>query len=115
MLKVTVKRGDIFMADLNPIVGSEQGGNRPVLVIQNDVGNLHSPTTVVALISSKVEKSKLPTHVIIKKGVLPLDSVVYAEQIRTIDKTRLLRYVGALPNEDMAKVDKALKISMGVK
>ena len=115
MIKVTVKRGDIFMADLNPIVGSEQGGNRPVLVIQNDVGNLHSPTIVVAIISSKVEKSKLPTHVFIKKGVLRLDSVVYAEQIRTIDKSRLLRFVGALSDEDMAKVDKALKISMGVK
>ncbi len=115
MIKVTVKRGDIFMADLNPIVGSEQGGNRPVLVIQNDVGNLHSPTIVVAIISSKIEKSKLPTHVTIKKGVLPLDSVVYAEQIRTIDKARLLRYVGELSKDDMIKVDIALKISMGVK
>lgn len=103
------------MVDLNPIVGSEQGGKRPVLVVQNNVGNLHSPTIVVAIISSKVEKGRLPTHVFIKNGVLPLDSLVCTEQIRTIDKSRVFRYLGALPKDEMQKVDKALKISMGVK
>ena len=71
MIKGTIKRGDILLADLNPIIGSEQGGERPVLVVQNDVGNLHSPTIVVAIISSKVEKGRLPTHVFVQRGVLP--------------------------------------------
>lgn len=115
MTKGTIKRGDILLADLNPIIGSEQGGERPVLVVQNDVGNLHSPTIVVAIISSKVEKGRLPTHVFIQKGVLPLDSIICVEQIRTIDKSRVFKYLGRLSNEDMENVDKALKISVGVR
>ena len=103
------------MVDLNPIVGSEQGGERPVLVVQNDVGNLHSPTIVVAIISSKVEKGRLPTHVFVQRGVLPLDSLVCTEQIRTIDKSRIFKYLGRLSDEEMQKVDKALKISVGVR
>lgn len=114
MIKETIKRGDILLADLNPIIGSEQGGERPVLVVQNDVGNLHSPTIVVAIISSKVEKGRLPTHVFIQRGVLPLDSIICVEQIRTIDKSRVFRYLGTLPKDEMQKVDKALKISVGV-
>lgn len=109
-----IKRGDIFMANLNPIVGSEQGGDRPVLVVQNNIGNIHSQTVIVAIISSKVENKKLPTHVFIEKSVLPLDSVVCTEHIRTLDRTRLFRYVGKLTDEEMDKVDTALQISMGV-
>lgn len=115
MIKETIKRGDILLADLNPIIGSEQGGERPVLVVQNDVGNLHSPTIVVAIISSKVEKGRLPTHVFIKNGVLSLDSLVCTEQIRTIDKSRIFKYLGRLSDEEMKNVDKALKISVGVR
>ena len=110
----TIKRGDVYMANLNPIVGSEQGGDRPVLVIQNNVGNLHSQTFVVAIISSKLENKKLPTHVFVGKGVLPLDSVVCTEHIRTLDRTRLFRYVGKFNDEEMDRVDRALQISVGV-
>ena len=115
MTKGTIKRGDILLADLNPIIGSEQGGERPVLVVQNDVGNLHSPTIVVAIISSKLEKGRLPTHVFVQRGVLPLDSLVCTEQIRTIDKSRVFGYLGRLSDKEMENVDKALKISVGVK
>ena len=115
MIKETIKRGDILLADLDPIIGSEQGGERPVLVVQNNVGNLHSPTIVVAIISSKVEKGRLPTHVFVQRGVLPLDSLICTEQIRTIDKSRVFSYLGRLSNEEMKNVDKALKISVGVK
>lgn len=115
MTKGTIKRGDILLADLNPIIGSEQGGERPVLVVQNNVGNLHSPTIVVAIISSKVEKGRLPTHVFVQRGVLPLDSLVCTEQIRTIDKSRIFKYLGRLSDEEMKNVDKALKISVGVR
>ena len=115
MTKVTIKRGDILLADLNPIIGSEQGGERPVLVVENDVGNLHSPTIVVAIISSKIEKGRLPTHVFVQRGVLPLDLLVCTEQIRTIDKSRIFKYLGRLSDEEMKNVDKALKISVGVR
>ena len=115
MIKETIKRGDILLADLNPIIGSEQGGERPVLVVQNDVGNLHSPTIVVAIISSKIEKGRLPTHVFVQRGVLPLDSLVCTEQIRTIDKSRIFKYLGRFSDEEMKNVDKALKISVGVR
>jgi mRNA interferase MazF len=111
----TVKRGDIFYADLSPVVGSEQGGHRPVLIIQNDIGNYHSPTVIVAAITCKIEKAKLPTHVEISKSYgLEKDSVILLEQIRTIDKRRLTSLVTTVPEEIMKKVDKALRISLGL-
>ena len=110
-----VKRGDVFYADLDPIIGSEQGGIRPVLVVQNNVGNKYSPTLVVLPISS-AKKNNMPTHIhICSSKMLPKDSIVLAEQIRTIDRDRLLRYVGSVGLEVMEKVDKAIKISIGVK
>ena len=111
-----IKRGDIFVANLSPVVGSEQGGERPVLIIQNDVGNLNSPTTIVIPITAQSGKAKLPTHVEIpgKKNTLPRDSLVLAEQVRTLDKTRLKDKLCSLDEELMKKVDKALKISLGL-
>lgn len=110
-----VKRGDVFYADLDPIIGSEQGGIRPVLVVQNNVGNKYSPTVVVLPISS-AKKNNMPTHIHIRGSkLLPKNSIVLAEQIRTIDRNRLLRYVGSVGLEVMDKVDKAVKISIGVK
>ena len=111
-----VKRGDVFFADLSPVVGSEQGGQRPVLVIQNDVGNKYSPTVIVAAITAKISKAKLPTHVEIHKEDVGLlkDSVVLLEQIRTIDKKRLIQQLGTLSPDLMEKVDLALLISMGL-
>ncbi|KYO66835.1 type II toxin-antitoxin system PemK/MazF family toxin [Thermovenabulum gondwanense] len=111
-----VRRGDVFYADLNPVVGSEQGGVRPVLVVQNDVGNKYSPTVIVAAITSQIDKAKLPTHVELKKEDYGLekDSVVLLEQLRTIDKRRLKEKITFLDNEIMAKVDEALKISLGL-
>lgn len=110
-----IRRGDIFYADLNPVVGSEQGGFRPVLVIQNNTGNEHSPTVIVAAVTSK-PKTKLPTHVSLKnrKG-LERDSVVLLEQIRTLDKKRLENYVGRIDRYQMIKIDEALRASTGVK
>lgn len=108
-----IKRGDIFYADLNPVVGSEQGGIRPVLVVQNDVGNRHSPTVIVVPISS-VRKKNLPVHIQIRCSELPKNSIVLAEQIRTIDRYRLKSYVGSVDFELMEKVEKAMKISIGV-
>ena len=112
-----VQRGDIFYADLSPVVGSEQGGMRPVLVIQNDVGNHHSPTVIVAAITAKIQKPKLPTHVGIteQEDGIERDSVILLEQIRTIDKQRLKDRVTHLIASKMAKVDKALTISVGLK
>ena len=101
-----VKRGDIYYADLSPVVGSEQGGIRPVLIIQNDVGNRHSPTVICAAITSRMNKAKLPTHVEIDRN-----SVVLLEQIRTIDKQRLKDLVCHLDEEIMNKVDEAIRIS----
>lgn len=111
-----IKRGDIFMANLSPIVGSEQGGERPVLIIQNDIGNLNSPTTIVVPITAQSGKAKMPTHVELpgKRSTLPRDSLVLAEQVRTIDKTRLKDKLCSLDGELMLKVDKALKVSMGL-
>ena len=108
-----VKRGDIFYADLSPVVGSEQGGIRPVLIIQNDIGNKHSPTVICAAITSKMNKAKLPTHVEIdaKKYQIVKNSVILLEQIRTIDKQRLKDLVCHLDKELMKKVDEALKVS----
>ena len=108
-----VRRGDIFYADLSPVVGSEQGGIRPVLIIQNDVGNRHSPTVICAAITSRMNKAKLPTHVEIdaKKYQIVKNSVILLEQVRTIDKQRLKDLVCHLDKEIMNKVDGALKIS----
>ncbi len=113
---VTVKRGDIFYADLSPVVGSEQGGTRPVLIIQNDIGNQYSPTTIVAAITSQLDKAKLPTHVEIscESCGLSKDSVILTEQIRTIDKRRLQEKVSSLDEETMDKVNHALEISLGL-
>ncbi|MBB6730832.1 type II toxin-antitoxin system PemK/MazF family toxin [Cohnella zeiphila] len=111
-----VKRGDVFYADLSPVVGSEQGGVRPVLVIQNDIGNRFSPTVIVAAITAQIQKAKLPTHVEIeaKTHGLDRDSVVLLEQIRTIDKQRLTDKITHLEEEMMRKVDDALQISVGL-
>lgn len=111
-----VKRGDIFYADLSPVIGSEQGGIRPVLVIQNDVGNKYSPTIIIAAITSQINKAKLPTHVEIQgqEYGLPKDSVVLLEQVRTIDKKRLREKIGRFDNNMMLYVDDALKISIGL-
>ncbi|NLT96274.1 MAG: type II toxin-antitoxin system PemK/MazF family toxin [Clostridia bacterium] len=113
---VTVKRGDIFFAELSPVVGSEQGGVRPVLIVQNDIGNQYSPTTIVAAITSQISKAKLPTHVEIpaEAGGLAKDSVVLAEQIRTIDKRRLKEKVSSIDEKLMQKVNRALEISIGL-
>ena len=110
-----IKRGDLYYADLSPVVGSEQGGVRPVLVVQNDVGNKYSPTVIAAAITSKLTKAKLPTHIelsAIEYG-LNKDSVILLEQIRTIDKRRLKEKIGELPPNVMLRVDIALKISLG--
>lgn len=109
-----VRRGDIYYADLSPVVGSEQGGVRPVLIIQNDVGNRHSPTVICAAITSKMNKAKLPTHIEIsaRQYQIVKNSVILLEQIRTIDKTRLKEYVCHADNNLMMKVDEALKISL---
>lgn len=112
----SVKRGDIYYADLRPVIGSEQGGIRPVLVIQNDTGNLHSPTVIVAAITSKLHKTQLPTHIHLDSRQCELikDSVILLEQIRTIDKQRLKSQVCHLDEEMMEKVDRALKISLAL-
>ncbi len=110
-----IKRGEIYYADLSPVVGSEQGGVRPVLVVQNNVGNKYSPTVIAAAITSQLEKAKLPTHIQIpaEKFGLAKNSVVLLEQIRTIDKTRLKEKVGELPVSMMTKVNEALLVSLG--
>ena len=115
-MTVVVKRGDIFYADLSPVVGSEQGGIRPVIIIQNDIGNKYSPTVIVAAITSQINKAKLPTHVEISSEEYGLnkDSVVLLEQIRTLDKRRLKEKIGHMTDNDMGKVDNALKVSIGL-
>ncbi|PLR81109.1 type II toxin-antitoxin system endoribonuclease NdoA [Bacillus sp. V33-4] len=111
-----VKRGDVYFADLSPVVGSEQGGVRPVLVIQNDIGNRFSPTVIVAAITAQIQKAKLPTHVeiVAKRYGFERDSVILLEQIRTIDKQRLTDKITHLDDEMMEKVDEALQISLGL-
>lgn len=111
---MTIRRGDVYYADLRPVVGSEQGGIRPVLIIQNDVGNRHSPTVIVAAITSQINKSKLPTHVELSARHYEMvkDSVILLEQLRTIDKRRLKERVCHLDGEILTKVDKALEISL---
>ena len=113
---VQVKRGDIFYADLSPVIGSEQGGIRPVLVVQNDVGNKFSPTVICAAITSKINKAKLPTHVEINATEYDLvkNSVILLEQVRTIDKRRLKEKICHLDDELMAQVDKGIKISFAL-
>lgn len=113
---MVIKRGDIFYADLSPVIGSEQGGIRPVLIIQNDVGNKYSPTVIAAAITSQINKAKLPTHIEISAQEYGLmkDSVILLEQIRTIDKRRLREKIGHLDDELMAKVNDALSISFGL-
>ena len=109
-----IKRGDIFYADLRPVVGSEQGGVRPVLIIQNDIGNKHSPTVICAAITSKMNKAKLPTHIEIEASAYGImrDSVILLEQLRTIDKRRLKDKIFHPNKEQLASVDEALKISL---
>ncbi|MED1903779.1 type II toxin-antitoxin system endoribonuclease NdoA [Bacillus thuringiensis] len=111
-----VKRGDVYFADLSPVVGSEQGGVRPVLVIQNDIGNRFSPTVIVAAITAQIQKAKLPTHVEIdaKNYGFERDSVILLEQIRTIDKQRLTDKITHLDEVMMSRVDEALQISLGL-
>lgn len=111
MRKLIVKRGQIWYADLSPVIGSEQGGLRPVLIIQNDIGNKHAPTTIVAPVTSKLGKSQLPTHIECK---LWRDSIILLEQIRAIDKSRLKQCMITLDENTMAQVNEAIKISLGV-
>ena len=110
-----VKRGDIYYADLSPVVGCEQGGTRPVLIVQNNVGNYHSPTVIVAILTSKTKK-KLPTHISVDSGEgnLSVSSTVLLEQLRTIDKDRLQRYIGSVSDEKMNEVDQAMLVSLGL-
>lgn len=113
---MNVQRGEIYFADLSPVVGSEQGGIRPVLIIQNDIGNKFSPTVIVAAITAQIQKAKLPTHVEIKSKEYNLekDSVILLEQIRTLDKTRLTDKITVLDSDMMKKIDQALEISLGL-
>lgn len=115
-MDTTVKRGDIFYADLSPVVGSEQGGTRPVLIVQNDTGNKHSPTVIAAAITSQTNKAKLPTHIELTGASVGLskDSVVLLEQIRTIDKRRLREHMGRLDESMMNRVDNAIAVSFGL-
>lgn len=111
-----VKRGEIYYADLSPVVGSEQGGMRPVLIVQNDVGNKHSPTVIAAAITSQKDKSRLPTHISINadKCGLAKDSIVLLEQVRTLDKQRLKERMGELDDNSMHRVNNALSVSFGL-
>ncbi len=113
---VIVKRGDIYYADLSPVVGSEQGGIRPVIVVQNDIGNKYSPTIIVCAITSQINKAKLPTHIEVKAGKFGLakDSVILLEQIRTIDKRRLKEKIGRCDDSVMERIDRVLQISLGM-
>ena len=112
---MTIKRGELYYADLSPVVGSEQGGVRPVLVVQNDVGNKYSPTVIAAAVTSKINKAKLPTHIELPSNSYGLakDSVILLEQIRTLDKRRLKERIGEDSENTMTRVDKAILISLG--
>ena len=111
-----VHRGEVFYADLSPVVGSEQGGVRPVLILQNDIGNRHSPTVIAAAITSKLDKTRLPTHIGIRAEDTGLakDSIVLLEQIRTLDKHRLRERAGQITSDDQHRVDHALDVSLGL-
>ncbi len=113
---MVIKRGDIYYADLSPVIGSEQGGVRPVLIVQNDVGNKYSPTVIAAAITSQINKAKLPTHIEIsaQEYGLAKDSVILLEQIRTIDKKRIREKIGHLDDELMEKVNEAISVSFGL-
>lgn len=113
---MVIKRGEVYFAQLNPVQGSEQGGCRPVLIIQNDIGNAYSPTTIVLAITSQIDKARLPTHVELAKheSGLERDSVILAEQVRTIDKGRLRQKVAELEPELMARVSRAIAVSIGL-
>ena len=113
---MAIKRGDVFFADLSPVVGSEQGGTRPVLIIQNDIGNRFSPTVIVAAITAQIQKAKLPTHVEIEasKHGFERDSVILLEQVRTIDKSRLTDKITHLDEALMKQVERAIEISFGL-
>ena len=112
----TIRRGDIYYADLNPVIGSEQGGTRPVLIISNDIGNKHSPTVIIAAITSRVHtKKKLPTHLYLGQiEGLPANSIILFEQLRTIDKKRLREHIGMLDSQQILTADNALLISLGL-
>jgi mRNA interferase MazF len=111
-----VKRGEIYYADLSPVVGSEQGGMRPVLIVQNDTGNRHSPTVIAAAITSRLDKAKLPTHIALngQSAGLNRDSIILLEQIRTLDKSRLRERMGRIDERTMNAVDAALAVSFGL-
>lgn len=113
---MSIRRGDIFYADLSPVIGSEQGGIRPVLIVQNDVGNRFSPTVIAAAITSQTDKARLPTHIQVNSvgSGLAKDSIVLLEQIRTIDKQRLKEHMGKLDELSMNRVNQALQISFGL-
>ncbi len=113
---MTVRRGDIYYADLSPVIGSEQGGVRPVLIVQNDVGNKYSPTVIAAAITSQKDKTKLPTHIQVnaEESGLSKDSIVLLEQVRTIDKKRLKDKMGRLDDESMSMINQALSVSFGL-
>ena len=113
---MTVHRGDIYYADLSPVVGSEQGGLRPVLIVQNDIGNKHSPTVIAAAITSQTDKAKMPTHIQVRSegSGLAKDSIVLLEQVRTLDKRRLREHMGRLDEDSMRRVNNAIQISLGL-
>ena len=115
-MEPNVRRGDIYYADLSPVVGSEQGGTRPVLIVQNDTGNRHSPTVIAAAITSQLGKARLPTHITVpgREVGLAKDSVVLLEQIRTLDKRRLREHMGRLSDEQMSRVNEAIAVSFGL-
>ena len=115
LMELTIKRGDIFYADLSPVVGSEQGGVRPILIVQNNVGNKYSPTIIASAITRQLTKAKLPTHIEVASGQfgLPKDSVILLEQIRTLDKRRLKTKIGSLDERTMDRVNRAILISLG--
>ena len=110
----TIKRGEIYYADLSPVVGSEQGGIRPVIILQNDTGNCYSPTTIVVAVTSKTTKNYLPTHIRVHSSTLRKNSVAMLEQIRTIDKQRILGYIGQTDSRTMQNINKAMRISLGL-
>lgn len=109
-----IKRGDIYKADLSPVVGSEQGGIRPVVIVQNDMGNRYSPTIIVVPITTRLNKKNLPTHTKINNSSLLKESIALMEQIRTIDKSRLLEFIGVLNESEMNRITEALRISIDV-
>lgn len=111
---MNIKRGDIYYADFDSYIGSEQGGKRPVVIIQNDIGNRWSPTVIIAAVTSKIKKTVLPTHVEINTESLAKDSIALLEQIKTIDKSRLGDYLGTVDNKTMKNIDDAIKISLGI-